>query len=160
MKEKRDMSTMMKDVGNHGRAAARSMADLTRTVLMSGVGVAGLALDEAKAFLDKLVERGEIAEKDARKLMADLTQRSKDQAEQALADTERQVMDALGHLGVPTKNDVAELNAKMSLLATKLDELIASRAAKTAAPAPQTVIPPQVPAAPAASPPPATPGEG
>jgi poly(hydroxyalkanoate) granule-associated protein len=148
MKEKRDMSTMMKDVESHGRAAAQGMADLTRTVLMSGVGMAGLALDEAKAFLDKLVERGEIAEKDARNLMTDLTQRSKDQAEQALADTERQVMDALGHLGVPTKNDVAELNAKMSLLATKLDELIASRAAKTAAPASQTVIPPQAPAAP------------
>ena len=70
---------------------------------MSSVGMAGLALDEAKAFLDKLVERGEIAEKDARKLMADLTQRSKDQAEQTLADTERQVIDALARLGVPSK---------------------------------------------------------
>jgi polyhydroxyalkanoate synthesis regulator phasin len=160
VKEKRDMSTMMKDVGSHGRAAAQSMADLTRTVLMSGVGMAGLALDEAKAFLDKLVERGEIAEKDARKLMADLTQRSKDQAEQALADTERQVIDALGRLGVPSKNDVAELNAKVSLLATKLDELIASRAAKMAAPAPQTVIPRDAPEEPAASSSPAAPGEG
>jgi polyhydroxyalkanoate synthesis regulator phasin len=160
MKEKRDMSTMMKDVESHGRAAAQGMADLTRTVLMSGVGMAGLALDEAKAFLDKLVEQGEIAEKDARNLMTDLTQRSKDRAEQALAETERQVIDALGRLGVPSKNDVAELSAKVSLLVTKLDELIASRAAKAAASAPQTIIPPQAPAAPASSTVPPGSGEG
>ena len=148
MKEKRDMSTMMKDVGSHGRAAAQSMADLTRSILMSSVGMAGLALDEAKAFLDKLVERGEIAEKDARKLMADLTQRSKDQAEHTLADTERQVIDALARLGVPSKKDVAELNAKVSSLSAKLDELIANRAAKAAASAHGEATSPETPAAP------------
>ncbi len=151
MKEKRDMNAMMKDVESHGRAAAQSMADLTRTVLMSGAGVAGLALDEVRVFLDRLVERGEMAEQDARNLMADLTQRSRDQAEQTLADTERQVIDALGRLGVPSKSDLDELNAKVSLLGTKVDELIATRAAK-AAPAARMEVPPAAPASTAPQP--------
>ena len=142
MKEKRDMNAMVTDVETQGRAAAKSMADLTRTVLMSSVGMAELALDEAKAFLDKLVERGAIAEKDARKLMIDLTRRSRDQADQALADTETQLIDTLARLGVPTKTDVAGLNAKVSQLATTLDGLIANRTAKAATSKPETIAPP------------------
>ena len=99
MDQKPDVGAMVKDVQTHGKAAAKSMAELTRAVLLSGVGVAGLAMDETKALLDKLVERGEIAEKDARKMMDDLRLRSRNQAEQARVETERQVNETLHRLG-------------------------------------------------------------
>jgi poly(hydroxyalkanoate) granule-associated protein len=129
MDQKPDVGAMVKDVQTHGRAAAKSMAELTRAVLLGGVGVAGLAMDETKAFLDKLVERGEIAEKDARKMMDDVRLRSRNQVEQARVETERQVNETLHRLGVPSKDEMAELNAKVTLLTHKIDELMQSRPA-------------------------------
>jgi poly(hydroxyalkanoate) granule-associated protein len=127
MDQKPDVGAMVKDVRTHSRAAAKSMAELTRAVLLSGVGAAGLAMDETKALLDKLVERGEIAEKDARKMMDDLRLRSRNQAEQTRTETERQVTETLHRMGVPSKEDLAELNAKVTLLTQKIDELMQSR---------------------------------
>jgi hypothetical protein len=43
-------------------------AELSRKVLLAGVGAAVLAQDEISDFVDRLVERGEIAEQDARNL--------------------------------------------------------------------------------------------
>jgi poly(hydroxyalkanoate) granule-associated protein len=141
MDEKPDVSGLAKDVETHGRAAAKSMIELTRAVLLSGVGAAGLALDEAKAFLDKLVERGQIAESDARAVMEDIVRRSKHQAEQTRVDTEHQIIDALARLGVPTRSDLTSVDDKITVLSAKIDDLIAAR---TAAPA-EPPVPPAEP---------------
>ncbi|MCC6188241.1 MAG: hypothetical protein IT318_04375, partial [Anaerolineales bacterium] len=43
--------------------------EMARKVVLAAVGAAALAQDEAVDFVNRLVERGEIAEKDARKLI-------------------------------------------------------------------------------------------
>jgi len=125
--DQRKMMDMVEDVQKHSKAAAQSMLDLTRAVLLAGVGVAGLAVDEAVAYLDKLVERGQIAEKDARRLVEELRQRTEKQAGRAADETERQVTDVLQRMGVPSKTDLTALEAKVATLSEKIDELIASR---------------------------------
>lgn len=131
MDEKGSSDSQAMEAQGRSRNTAQSMVDLTRTVLLAGIGAAGLAVDEARAFVDKLVERGEIAENDANKLMDDIRQRSQRQASQTRVDTEKQVHDLLQRMGVPTRADIAELEAKVAMLGEKIDELMAARARKS-----------------------------
>ena len=126
MDDDRELSEIISDVQQHGRAAANSMRELVRAVLMSGAGAAGLAVDETKALLDKLAERGQIAERGARDILDDLSRRSRKQARQKRAVAERQVTDSMKRLGVSSKTDVAELDGKIGLLAEKVDQLLAA----------------------------------
>jgi len=52
-----------------------TLYDVTRTILLAAVGAASLAQDELTHFVDRLVERGEMAESDARKLVKEVMDR-------------------------------------------------------------------------------------
>lgn len=121
------------------------MVAAVRRVLMAGVGVVALTRDEIEDFVGKLIERGEIAEQDGRRLVSDVLHRRRDKAEEMAdkvedvaekvqAETEKQVSRAesmmdqrieqiLGRLNVPTKSDIDLLSEKVSLLAEKVDAL-------------------------------------
>lgn len=101
----------------------RPFFELSRRVLLAGVGAMALAQDEIEAFVDKLVERGEIAEKDGRKLVKELAEKRKKRMAEAEDEVGRRVSVALEKLNVPTKADIESLNEKLAALAKKLDEL-------------------------------------
>ena len=48
------------------------MIEMARKVLLASVGAVALAQDEVEAFVNRLIERGEIAEKDGRKLINEI----------------------------------------------------------------------------------------
>ena len=50
----------------------KSLTEMARKVMLATIGAVALAQEEAEAFIKKLIERGEIAEKDGRKMMDDL----------------------------------------------------------------------------------------
>jgi len=125
--EKREVSEIVRDIDAQTRAAAKSMAELARTVLMAGVGVAGLAMDEAKAFVDKLVERGELAEKDAKKLMDDFAERSKEHTKGPRQTINHQIEEALQQMNLPTHDELADLRQRIGALSAQIDALLAAR---------------------------------
>lgn len=94
-----------------------------RRVLMAGVGAVALAQEEIDEFVGKLVERGEIAEKDGRKLLHDIKERRQQKAQEAEEALEKRIEQLLDRMNVPTKKDVDALSAKVSLLAEKVDKL-------------------------------------
>jgi hypothetical protein len=49
--------------------------NLSRRVLLASIGAVALAQDEIERFISKLVERGEIAEKDAKKLIDEIREK-------------------------------------------------------------------------------------
>lgn len=101
--------------------------DAARTVLLAGIGAVALAQDEIEYFVDKLVERGELAEKDGRKLVKDLMERRKQRVEEARGEMgdelEKRIEDVLRRLNVPTKRDIDSLSRKITTLSKKVDEL-------------------------------------
>ncbi len=101
----------------------RPFFDLSRKVLLAGVGAMALAQDEMESFVDKLVERGEIAEKDGRKLVKELAEKRKKRMAEAEDEVGKRVSDALEKLNVPTKADIESLTEKLADLSKKLDEL-------------------------------------
>jgi poly(hydroxyalkanoate) granule-associated protein len=103
---------------------ARSpLFEATRKVLLAGVGAMALAQDEVEEFVTRLVERGEIAEKDGKKLVRDLLERRKKETERAEAELDRRIGEVLHRMNVPTRSDVEALSAKIAALTEKVDEL-------------------------------------
>ena len=94
--------------------------DAARKVLLAGMGAVALAQEEAQDFLDKLVERGEIAERDAKKLMQEVKEKRRKIGKGSL---EKRIEDILDRMNVPTKSDIEHLSAKISALSHKIDEL-------------------------------------
>lgn len=125
--------------------AATGMVAAVRRVLMAGVGVVVLTKDEIEDFVTKLIERGEIAEQDGRRLVREVLHRQRNGAEEVVdkvegvaekmqEETGKQITRAesmmdqriegiLGRLNVPTKGDIDALSEKISLLAEKVDAL-------------------------------------
>jgi poly(hydroxyalkanoate) granule-associated protein len=94
-----------------------------RRVLMAGVGAVVLAQEEIDEFVSKLVERGEIAEKDGRKLIDDIKERRQQKTQEAEEALEKRIEQLLDRMNVPTKRDIEALSSKISALAEKVDEL-------------------------------------
>jgi poly(hydroxyalkanoate) granule-associated protein len=97
--------------------------NMTHKVLQAYIGAIALAQDEIEEFVHKLVERGEVAEKDARKLVKDVMEKSRKQVSMTEDDVSQRVEDALDRMGVPTKDDISALGDKIAELTKKVDEL-------------------------------------
>jgi len=96
------------------------LAELARKVLLAGIGAVTLAQEEAEAFVQKLIEKGEIAEKDGCILMKDLREKRKQRAEKYL---DKRVSTLINRMNVPTKSDIEVLSEKIAEIARKVDEL-------------------------------------
>ena len=94
-----------------------------RRVLMASIGVVAVAQDEIEDFVNRLIERGEIAEKDGRKLINDIVERRRTREEEVESELEGRIENILHRLNVPTKADIEALSEKITILTEKVDEL-------------------------------------
>lgn len=106
-----------------GEEESSRFVEATRKVLLAGIGAVALAQEEIESFVSKLVERGEIAEKDGRKLVRDVMERRKKETQKAEDQLEKRMEDLLDRMNVPTKSDIEALSAKITALTKKVDEL-------------------------------------
>lgn len=104
-----------------------ALLETVRRVLMAGVGVVVLAQEEVEEFVNKLIERGEIAEKDGRKLINEVVENRKKQAQETKQATQeefdKRLEGLLDRLNVPTRGDINKLNKKVTELTAKVEEL-------------------------------------
>ncbi|MCX7791882.1 MAG: phasin family protein [Chloroflexaceae bacterium] len=108
--------------------------DVMRKLLLAGVGAVALTRDEVEAFLNRLVERGEIAQKDAQRLLDETMAKFRNVGQSRVAQAESQVSSIsvqvennleqfLNRLNIPSKRDIDELSAKIAELAARVEEL-------------------------------------
>lgn len=121
-KTKADIEELVEQVQQEAKEKVSPLLDAVRRVLLASIGAVALAADEIEDFVNKLVERGEIAEKDGRKLVKDVLERRKEMSpiEQKL---DRQMDRFLTRLNIPTRDDVESLSARIADLSKKIDEL-------------------------------------
>jgi polyhydroxyalkanoate synthesis regulator phasin len=97
----------------------RTLYEATRMILLAGVGAVSLAQDEINNFLDRLVERGEMAETDARKLVREVMDRR-----QKLEQERRQAVQEVKKPAAPvTRADLEALQARIADLTHEIEEL-------------------------------------
>jgi polyhydroxyalkanoate synthesis regulator phasin len=100
-----------------------ALIETLRKVLLASIGAFALGLEEVEAFLNKLVERGEIAEQDAKNLINEMKSKRKKDAKMAEEEINKRVEEVLKRMNVPTKTDIDSLSKKMTSLSKKLDEM-------------------------------------
>ena len=94
-----------------------------RKMLLATLGLAALTQDEIEKFVNRMVERGEIAEQEGKKLMQEVV--SKHKSEWAKRDDEisKRVSAAFERMKVPTKEDIHDLLKKIDDLNAKIDQM-------------------------------------
>ena len=112
-----------------------SLLEMARKVLLASFGAVVLAQEEVESFVEKLVERGEIAEKDGKKLLRELRERRKTEpiaapAEVAAIEQERRMDALLKRINIPNRSEIEALSQKISHLTEKVDDLLTATEAQ------------------------------
>ncbi|MEN6410574.1 MAG: hypothetical protein ABFD44_12790, partial [Anaerolineaceae bacterium] len=89
----------------------------TRKLMLAAIGTASLAQDELEDFFNRMVDRGEIAETDARKLIREVMDRREK------LEKEKRAQDQKTHPAAATKADVDALTARIADLTRQIEEL-------------------------------------
>jgi poly(hydroxyalkanoate) granule-associated protein len=105
-----------------------SFYDIVRRMMLAGIGAIALKHDEIEEFIDKLVERGEIAKKDREELFKEMRERYKKSHPGEEHPAHKKVTELMEKFSMPTKNDIDELNKKLSDLEKKIDKLSKTKA--------------------------------
>ncbi len=120
MTEKNDLFGKARETRVQTRAAAKSMAEFVRMVALAGIGAAALAKDETEHLASRLVERGEQAR---REMSEGLSGRAGQRGGWMRGRAERRMGRMLNRLNVPTRNDMAAIDARVTTLSAKVDAL-------------------------------------
>jgi poly(hydroxyalkanoate) granule-associated protein len=107
----------------NGKEEQNAFMDAARKVLLAGIGAFALAQEEVEDFVNRLIERGEIAEKDGRKLVREVMEKRKKDAEKAEDEITKRVESVMERMSVPSKADIEALSEKITTLTKKIEEL-------------------------------------
>src|SRR3954453_11268471 len=94
-----------------------SLVEGLRRLLLASIGAVAMTFDEAESFVNKLVERGELAQKDAEKLLREMRgklRQGRPQVREVSERVEQGVEDFLNRLNIPSKRDIEDLSAKIA----------------------------------------------
>ena len=120
-----DVQTTAEDVKKAAKSEGRPLYNVTHSILLAGIGAISLAQDEVNTFFDRLVERGELAESDARKLAREMMERR-----EKLEKEHRQRGPESKAVASATKADIDALNARVAELTRQIEELRKSQPSK------------------------------
>ncbi|MFL5800678.1 MAG: phasin family protein [Roseiflexaceae bacterium] len=121
-----EVEIKVKEVEGAATKAGTTLVEGLRKLLLASIGVVGLTRDEVESFVNKLVERGELAQKDAEKLLKEMQARvreSRPQVQKVGERVEQGVEEFLNRLSIPSRRDIDELSAKLDQLSARVDEL-------------------------------------
>ena len=97
-----------------------------RRMVLAGVGAVSLAKEEVQSFVEKAVERGEMAEKDGKSILKDLVAKQKKNVKEGATKLEHgldgRLERLLGRMRIATKGDIQNLTEKVEALASKVEK--------------------------------------
>jgi poly(hydroxyalkanoate) granule-associated protein len=101
----------------------KPFAVLFHKVMLAGMGAMALTQEELEKFVTKLVERGELAEQEGKKMVQEVMEKRKTSTKKAENQVDSRMEDLLDRMNVPTKSDIDALSSKITALTKKVDEL-------------------------------------
>jgi poly(hydroxyalkanoate) granule-associated protein len=98
-----------------------------KKVILASIGGAVLVQEEIEDFINKCVEKGQLAEKDGKSLLKDLLKKRKKETKEKVASLEStidgRIESILAKMHIPSKEDVQKMNEKLEQVLGKLDQL-------------------------------------
>src|SRR5215217_4877968 len=67
-----EVEVKVREIVENGKETSTSFVEALRKLLLASIGAVALSRDETEAFVNRLVERGELAQKDAEKLLREV----------------------------------------------------------------------------------------
>lgn len=104
--------------------AQKPFMDTARKILLASIGAVALAQDEIEDFVNRLVERGELAEEEGKKLIREMREKRKNQTQKVREEITKRLEELLVRLNIPTKADIEALSEKIAALSNKVDEIM------------------------------------
>ena len=109
-------------------AAPPPFVDAMRKLLLASIGAIALSREQTDAVVKRLVERGELAQKDGEKVLGAIADRLRPNAAptqfaKVEAQVETGLEQLLNRLNIPSKRDIDDLSAKIAQLAARVEEL-------------------------------------
>ncbi len=121
------VETASPEASNASSNGKNPVAAGVESALRATIGLFSMGKEEAEAIINRMVERGELAEKDGRRILRNLYERPRkgvkqvnQKVESALDET---IVGFLNMLNVPTRSDLQTLTEKINELAEKVEEL-------------------------------------
>lgn len=103
------------------------VASGVESALRATMGLFSMSKEEAQTIINRMIERGELAEKDGRRIMNDLFGRPKKTVKQVNQKVESVVDESVTNLlnafNIPTSEDLRILSEKINELTEKVEEL-------------------------------------
>jgi poly(hydroxyalkanoate) granule-associated protein len=100
-----------------------SLHNMMKKMMLAGVGAVSIMHEELEKHIDKLVERGEITQKDREEMMSKMKDRRQKFMHRRREYAHKYVTEALERLDVPSRSDIDNLSQKLSNLEKKIDKL-------------------------------------
>ncbi len=95
------------------------MADFIKKSMLMGFGLVSLTREKAETFIDDLIKRGELSEKEGRDAVDELVEKSKELKKDLSHKVESIVSDTIKKMNIPTRSEIDELKKKIAELEVK-----------------------------------------
>jgi len=92
------------------------MFDILRKTYLAGLGLALLTKEKTEELVDELIAKGEVAEKDRKKVTEDLMNRAREEQQRFSQLIKDNVTKVLGEMRFPGKSQWEELNRRVEEL--------------------------------------------
>lgn len=92
------------------------MFDMLKKTMLFGAGLASMTREKMEKFVDDMVKRGEISEKEGRELVDDLIARSKNARQEFEEGVSKAVARTLERLNIPQRSEIEKIWAKIEEL--------------------------------------------
>lgn len=100
-----------------------SFFDVIRNAMLAGFGMQ----EKVKDFIDDLVKKGELSESQGAKLVKEWSEKFEKNTEEVSKNISDSVSKALEKMKLSTKEDIAKLNEKIDLLASRITKVEESK---------------------------------
>lgn len=118
-----DIDININEAPQASESATTLLFEGLRRLALASIGAADMKREEIEEFVNKLVDRGEMAEQDGERLMRELRARREQGRVQVEQTVERGFEQVLNRLNIPSKHDIDELSIKIAQLAARVEEL-------------------------------------
>ncbi|OPL16769.1 MAG: hypothetical protein AVO39_00360 [delta proteobacterium MLS_D] len=92
------------------------MSNLIRKGMLMGFGILSLTREKAEEWIDELVRRGEISEKEGREAVDEFVEKSKEMRRDLSSRVESAVEEAVKKMNLATRDDLDKLKKKITAL--------------------------------------------
>lgn len=123
MAAKRAKKASKKDGKKKTKAPHEEILESASKIWLAGLGAMAMAEDEGTKFFRRLVERGEEFQDKGRERIEEVKEQAEKRWDELGDAFDKRIADALDRLGVPTREEVKELNQRLEKVNSRLEEM-------------------------------------